>query len=144
VPLRITPSNWNCTLATPWLAVAFAATRTVRVMVELFAGAVIEIVGAVPCARVKPNRVRQPMKRTKRGRLCLDTGTLRLARDQFAAGSLHDPRCTLQYFSYVLSKVLVVVPKMYRTSVLTEFGPARRKYQLTPSSPYLNEGSVTS
>ena len=58
VPLRITPSNWNCTLATPWLAVAFAATSTVRVMVELFAGAVIEMTGAVPCARVNPNSVK--------------------------------------------------------------------------------------
>ena len=51
VPPRATPSNWNCTLAIPWLDVAFAATNTVRVMVALLAGEVRDTVGEVAWAR---------------------------------------------------------------------------------------------
>jgi hypothetical protein len=51
VPLKATPSNWNCTLAIPWLDVAFAATNTVRVMVELLAGEVRDTAGEVAWAR---------------------------------------------------------------------------------------------
>jgi hypothetical protein len=41
----LAPSSWNCTLATPTLLVAFAATVAVPDTVAPFAGAVIDTTG---------------------------------------------------------------------------------------------------
>jgi hypothetical protein len=44
---RLAPSNWNCTLATPTLSLAFAVTEIVPLTVAPFAGALIDTVGGV-------------------------------------------------------------------------------------------------
>ena len=65
VPLKATPSSWNCTLAIPWLDVAFAATNTVRVIVALLAGEVKDTVGKVACARatLRPQKAAETAKK---------------------------------------------------------------------------------